>query len=209
RSTALVVLLPALAALLALALFGPAGLRAGERVHARLEARRAPAWRRRALRALLRFAASFVEALRILRTPRRLLAVASLTALLFLSMAAPITFLAQAFGLGDRVGLGASLGVLGITMLGIALPAPPGFAGVFEAAMRGGLALFGVSGEAVAARALAIALVFHWWPFLLLGASAGWFLWRDRIGLGRLFGFARGPSGAPAPAVGRADGEQR
>jgi len=51
-----------------------------------------------------------------------------------------------------------------------------------------------VRGEALAGRALALALVMHWWPFLLLAAGAAWFLWRDRIGLGRLFRFARGPS---------------
>ena len=98
----------------------------------------------------------------------------------------------MAFDFAQWIGPGEALGVLCITMLGIALPAPPGFAGVFEAAVRGALAVFGVRGEDLAARALAFALVFHWGPYLLLALWAGWFLWRDRIGLGRLFRFARG-----------------
>jgi uncharacterized membrane protein YbhN (UPF0104 family) len=133
-----------------------------------------------------------VEGVGALRSPSRLVVLTVLTALLFWSMGIGMVFLARAFGLEEQIGFGPGMGVLVVTMLGIALPAPPGFAGVFEAATRGGLALFGVQGEEMAGRALAYALLFHWWPFLLLAGAAGFFLWRDRIGLGRVFRFARG-----------------
>jgi uncharacterized protein (TIRG00374 family) len=200
RATALAVLVPALGLLGGLAFLGPTALRLGERVAAAIEARvRAPVVHR-LLRLAMRFVQSFVEGVRTLRSPRRLAGVAALTAMLFWSMGLTMVLLARAFGLEDRIHFGEGMGVLAITMLGIALPAPPGFAGVFEAATRAGLALFGVEGEALAGRALAYALVFHWWQFLLMAASGGYFLWRDQIGLGRLFRFARGGS-APAPHV--------
>jgi uncharacterized membrane protein YbhN (UPF0104 family) len=198
RGTAVAVLVPALALVGGLAVLGPTALRIGERAAAALEARvRVPSVHRLA-RFALRFAESFVDGIRTLRSPARLLTLAGLTAALFASMGAMMVFLARAFQLEGVIGFGEGLGVLVITMLGIALPAPPGFAGVFEAAARGGLALFGVHD---AGRALAFALLFHWFPLLLLVASGGWFLWRDRIGLGRLFRFARGGSGAPAAGV--------
>jgi uncharacterized membrane protein YbhN (UPF0104 family) len=105
---------------------------------------------------------------------------------------------ARSFHFEAWIGFGEAAGVLCITMLGIALPAPPGFAGVFEAAVRAALAVFGVGGEAHSAAALAFALVFHWGPYLLLSAWAGYYLWRDRIGLGRVFRFARGSDAASA-----------
>jgi uncharacterized protein (TIRG00374 family) len=194
RTMAMVLLVPLLVGLLGLALLGPAGLRAGTRAAAWLEARIRLSILHRVVAGLLRFAAAFVEGLQSLRSPGRLAALVILTALLFLSMGLMMSALAQAFGLQEWLGFGAGMAVLSITMLGIALPAPPGFAGVFEASARAALAIFGVAGEALAGRALAYALVFHWWPLLVLSGAAGFFLWRDRIGLGRLFRFARGPS---------------
>lgn len=194
RTVTVALLVPLLTGLLGLALLGPAALRLGDRAAAGLEARLDMPFVHRVTGGLLRFAAAFVEGLQSLRSPGRLAALLSLTALLFLVMGFMMVALAHAFGLEDRLGFGAGMAVLTITMLGIALPAPPGFAGVFEASARGGLAIFGVAGEALSGRALAYALVFHWWPLLLLSGAAGFFLWRDRIGLGRLFRFARGPA---------------
>lgn len=193
RTGATAILAPVLIGLLGLALLGPAALRLGERVAEALEARLQVPLAARLARGLLRFGTAFVEGLRGLRHPARLAAVLALTALLFAAMGAMMYALSHAFGLEDRIGFAPGLAVVGITMLGIALPAPPGFAGVFEASVRAALALFGVR-EELAGTALAYALVFHWWPFLLLCALAGWFLWRDGVGLGRLFRFARGPS---------------
>jgi len=194
RGAALLVLPPVLIALVVLAVFGPAALRFGERVAASVEARVRSDAVHRAMRLVLRFAESFVEGVAALRSPRRLAALGALTAAIFASMGLTTFYLARAFGLESMIGFGQGMGVLAVTMLGIALPAPPGFAGVFEAAARGGLALFGVQGGELGARALAYALVFHWWQFLLMAAAAGYFLWRDRVGLGRLFRFARGPA---------------
>ncbi len=194
RTIAIALLAPLLAGLLGLALLGPAALRIGDRIAAELERRIEIPWLHRVVAGLLRFAAAFVEGLQSLRSPGRLAALVVLTTLLFLSMGMMMSALSYAFGLQDRLGFGAGMAVLSITMLGIALPAPPGFAGVFEASARGALALFGVGGAALSGSALAYALVFHWWPLLWLSAAAGYFLWRDGIGLGRLFRFARGPS---------------
>jgi len=192
RTVAIALLVPLLAGLLGLALLGPLALRIGTRVSAWFETRIDVPVLQRGVAGLLRFATAFVEGLRSLRSPGRLVALLFLTALLFLSMGLMMSALTRAFGLEDRLGFGAGMAVLSITMLGIALPAPPGFAGVFEASARAALAIFGVGGAALAGRALAYALVFHWWPLLLLSGAAGFFLWRDRIGLGRLFRFVRG-----------------
>jgi uncharacterized protein (TIRG00374 family) len=194
RTAAAALLAPVLLGLLALALVGPAALRGGERAAAWLEARARAPFLHRLARGLLRFGQAFVEGLHALRSPARLAAVAALTALLFASMGLMMAAFAHAFAIEDRIGFVPGVAVLSITMLGIALPAPPGFAGVFEASARAGLALFGVRGEALAGTSLAFALVLHWWPFLLLCALAAWFLWRDGVAVGRLFRFARGPS---------------
>lgn len=194
RTAASAVLAPALVGLLALALFGPAALRAGERAARALETHARAPLASRLLRGLLRFGVAFVEGVQGLRSPTRLAAVVALTALLFLSTGLMMSAFAHAFDLQERIGFAPGLVVLSVTMLGIALPAPPGFAGVFEASVRAGLALFGVRGEEQAGTALAFALVMHWWSFLLLAGGAAFFLWRDQVGLGRLFRFARGSS---------------
>jgi len=194
RTLALVGLPPILAAVIGLAAFGRQALALGERIVAAIEARIASERVHAILRGLLRFAASFVDGVASLRDPRRLVAVVALTALLFVLMIGLTWTLARAFHFQEWIGFGEAAGVLCITMLGIALPAPPGFAGVFEAAVRAALAVFGVGGETLAAPALAFALVFHWLPYLLLALWAGYYLWRDKIGLGRVFRFARGRS---------------
>ena len=197
RRFALLALPPLVLGVAGLAIFGRQALALGERVVGALEARFAAHWLARFARVLLGFAENFVAGLASLREPGQLALIVSLTAINFAAMAGLTWALARAFAF-EQIGPGEALGVLCITMLGIALPAPPGFAGVFEAAVRGALAVFGVAGEALAARALAFALVFHWGPYLLLALWAGWFLWRDRIGLGRLFRFARGGSAREA-----------
>jgi uncharacterized membrane protein YbhN (UPF0104 family) len=200
RGAAISVLPPIVLGVVALAAFGARALVLGGRAVAWIESRIAAPWLHRVLRALLRFAGSFVDGVASLREPRRLVVIVVFTAVLFFTMAAFTWTLACAFHFQEWIHLGEAMGVLGITMFGIALPAPPGFAGVFEAAVRAALAVFGVSGAELAARALAFALVFHWGPYLLLSLWSGYYVWRDKIGLGRLFRFARGGSG-PATAA--------
>jgi len=195
RGTALVLLPPLVAGIVALAAFGPRALRLAEKIIVAIESRVAAPWVKRVLRGLLGFAGSFVDGVASLREPRRLVMIVLLTAALFVAMAGFTWALACSFGFQQWIGFGEAMGVLGITMLGIALPAPPGFAGVFEAAVRAALAVFGVAGGDLAARALAFALVFHWGPYLLLAIWAGYYIWRDKMGMGRLFRFARGGSG--------------
>jgi uncharacterized protein (TIRG00374 family) len=194
RGTAITVLPPIVLGVVGLAAFGRRALVIGERVVGAIERRIEASWVHRVLRVLLNFAGSFVDGVESLRDPRRLVAIVAFTAVLFASMAAFTWTLACAFHFQEWIGFGEAMGVLGITMFGIALPAPPGFAGVFEAAVRAALAVFGVSGEELAARALAFALVFHWGPYLLLSLWAGYYVWRDKMGIGRLFRFARGQS---------------
>ena len=194
RGTAAVALPPLVLGIIGLAAFGKRALALAERIVVAIEARVAVPFVRRVLRGLLAFAGSFVDGVAGLREPRRMLLIVLFTAVLFVAMAAFTWTLACAFHFQQWIGPGEAMGVLGITMLGIALPAPPGFAGVFEAAVRAALAVFGVAGEDLAARALAFALVFHWGPYLLLAIWAGFYVWRDKIGLGRLFRFARGGS---------------
>jgi uncharacterized protein (TIRG00374 family) len=192
RGAAVAVLPPMVLAVIGLAAFGQRALVLGERIVAAIEARIAAAWLHRVMRVLLKFAASFVDGVASLREPRRLVAIALSTVVLFVFMAGLTWALARAFHFEQWIGIGEAMGVLGITMLGIALPAPPGFAGVFEAANRAALAVFGVAGDELSARALAFALVFHWGPYLLLSVWAGYYVWREKMGLGRLFRLTRG-----------------
>ena len=50
-------------------------------------------------------------------------------------MAYSVVFVADALGLGDKLGPIECLGVLCLTMIGLALPAPPGQIGVFEGSL--------------------------------------------------------------------------
>jgi len=118
-----------------------------------------------------------------LRRPTVVGVVVGATALYFVCMAATVLLLARAFGLGAYIGSIEALGVLCIAMLGLALPAPPGLAGVFEASLRAGLAVFGVAGGELDGRALALAIVLHAWMYLVQGAGTLWFLWRDGLSL--------------------------
>jgi hypothetical protein len=75
-------------------------------------------------------------------------------------------------------------------MLGMALPAAPGFAGTYEAFARAGLALYGVAGDVRLAGptsptldglAIAFVLTIHWGTHLVQSATAVYFLAVDRI----------------------------
>ncbi|MBK9644782.1 MAG: flippase-like domain-containing protein [Deltaproteobacteria bacterium] len=171
RGLALTVLLPASLGALALGL-------TGERLVG-LGLRGLGAARRRApdrLKTVLQRAEDGAQALsgnlivglNVLRAPRRLAQALGLTAIIWAWTG--LQYVALAWGLGLELPYLGGLGVLSVTMLGTALPAPPGFVGVYEAACRGALGLF--AAPHAAATALAFALIIHWGIWLTQVATA-------------------------------------
>lgn len=146
---------------------------------------------RRVLDPALRFGRTFVDGTKVLRDPRRLAPVLGLTVVTWVLSGWMYPALANALGIGSFVGFGEGVGVLSITMLGMAVPAAPGFAGTYEAFVRGALALFGVVGTEAGGRSLdavavAYALTMHWWVYLVQASTAVFFLTVDRVDLRRL-----------------------
>jgi uncharacterized membrane protein YbhN (UPF0104 family) len=92
-----------------------------------------------------------------------------------------ILVLAQACGLDPWIAYPDALGVLALTMLATALPAPPGFVGVYEAGVLAGLAVFGVPPNVLAGAGLVFALVLHWWTFAVQTATAAGFFFADEV----------------------------
>jgi uncharacterized protein (TIRG00374 family) len=129
------------------------------------------------LRALLHALAAGFGAL---RDRRRAATVLALTVATWALTAALYPATAAALGFGERLSWADGLGVLGAIMAGMALPAAPGFAGTYEAAVLAGLAAHGIHGPAPVvpggpsadAAALAFALLVHWGIFLVQSATA-------------------------------------
>jgi uncharacterized membrane protein YbhN (UPF0104 family) len=92
-----------------------------------------------------------------------------------------ILLLAQACGLDPWIAYPDALGVLALTMLATALPAPPGFVGVYEAGVLAGLAVFGVPPNVLGGAGLVFALVLHWWTFAVQAATAAGFFLADEL----------------------------
>ncbi|MCK6522552.1 flippase-like domain-containing protein [Myxococcota bacterium] len=161
RGLALTALLPASLGALALGLFGERLVGLGLRGlgAARL---RAPSplvgLLQRAEEGAQALSAGLIEGLNVRRAPGRLAQSLGLTVVIWAWTGLQYTLLA--WGLGLRLPYLGGLGVLSVTMLGTALPAPPGFVGVYEAACRGALGLF--AAPHAAATALAFALLIHW-----------------------------------------------
>lgn len=164
----------------------------------------------RLVRLALVLGEGFFAGLGALKQPVLVLQVLGLTALTWGLSAAMYPLLARSFGLEGFIDLGAGLAILAITMLGMAVPSAPGFAGTFEAFFRAAVALFGVAGAAPApgsslsldAVAVAFALTFHWWQYAVQAATAVYFLAVDRISVGGLLaGLRESLADAPAPAA--------
>lgn len=153
---------------------------------------------------VLGFGESFVDGLDAVRQPGRLAGILGLTTATWALTGLMYPALARAFGIEGFIGFGEGVGVLSITMLGMAVPAAPGFAGTYEAFVRGGLALFGVAGADGAvnldATAVAFALTMHWWIFVVQASTAVFFLAVDRIDVRRLMGAVSRTLSAPAAA---------
>lgn len=195
RALTLTVGLPALGVALAAVALGRRALGPFERAAGAL-ARRWP--RAAALDRLLGGAGDFLDLLAGARAPRRLGAVLGLTVLTWALTAWLYVALGQGFGLGDRLGWAEGVGVLSITMLGTALPAPPGMVGVYEASCRLALARLGLWGPAWDSTAMGYALTLHGWVWGVQACTALWFFVRDGVHPRRLWAQVRG-SGSGAP----------
>jgi uncharacterized protein (TIRG00374 family) len=120
---------------------------------------------------------SFVLGLQVFRKGRHVIAMLVLSFLLWSMVAFSNVCVFYAFGL--RLPLIAAFLVLGMQILGVAIPAAPGFIGTYHAAVVAGLAIFEVATDL----ALSMAIVMHatfFFPFLLVGLI---FLWRESLSL--------------------------
>ena len=111
-------------------------------------------------------AGGVVAGLEVLKRPGRFLAVVGWSLVLWLVNAASFAVCFRAFGL--PLPAEGSLLLQGVIGFGVALPSSPGFVGVFEAATRGTLAIYGID----ATRAVSYAVAYHvgtFFPITLLG----------------------------------------
>ncbi len=129
-------------------------------------------------------AEGLIAGLEVLRNPGRFVGVVLWSLVLWLVNGASFAVCFQAFGLA--VPPESALLLQAIIGFGVALPASPGFVGVFEAATRATLAIYGVD----ATRAVSYALAYHigtFFPITLLGLYS---LSRMRLHLAELRGAA-------------------
>lgn len=128
------------------------------------------------------FARSFLEQIQSYKRPT-LLFILFETAIIWLLTAGMYLVAAWAFSV-DVIGFLESIGLLAFTMLGMAVPSAPGFAGTYEAAFVAGLEVFGSKNSSVN---FAFALTFHWWIHIVQSASALVFLYRDGTSVSELW----------------------
>ena len=175
-------LLPLLAVVLMLLFFGQWVLGLSRRIHAWVTQRVTWAWLDRLGKTALGFAESFVQGLESVRSPKQLFLLIVLTAATWAGSAFLYTSLAAAFGFEEAIRYLEGLGVMVLIMLGTMAPAPPGFVGVYEAAGRGALAVFGVHGGDLDGKALAYTLVLHYWTYFVQALTAWWFFRKESEG---------------------------
>lgn len=125
------------------------------------------------------------------------------TVVLWAINAVGMWFMCLAFGF-EGLGLMAGLVLLVVLIIGILLPAPPLFAGIFEAFIIGGLALYGVDKDPAAA----YAVVLHTSTLVILCSLGVFFLWVDQMSFRKIAQFAKelregaGPPSSGTPADG-------
>jgi len=129
---------------------------------------------------LTRIAEGLIAGLEVLKSPARFSGVLAWSLLQWLVNAAAFAVCFRAFGLA--VPPEGALLLQGIIGFGVALPASPGFVGVFEAATRVTLAIYGID----ATRAVSYALAYHVSTFLPITLLGLYSLSRLRIHLGEL-----------------------
>jgi len=136
-------------------------------------------------RRLAHWADGIIAGLAVLKHPGRFAAVVLWSLVLWLVNAAAFAVCFRAFGL--TIPLEAALLLQGIIGFGVAVPSTPGFVGVFEAATRITLAIYGVD----ATLAVSYALTYHITTFLPITLLGLWSLSRLHLRLGEL----RAPEG--------------
>jgi uncharacterized membrane protein YbhN (UPF0104 family) len=72
---------------------------------------------------------------------------------------------------------------LGVTAMGVSVPSSPGYVGVYEAALVGGLTLFGIEASVAFAYAVTVHLMF----LLMTSALGAYGLARDGLSLSRVY----------------------
>ena len=128
------------------------------------------------------FSRSFVEQIRSYRRST-LLFILFETLIIWMLTAGMYLVAAWAFSV-DGIGFLESIGLLAFTMLGMAVPSAPGFAGTYEASFVGGLEVFGSQNASLN---FAFALTFHWWVHIVQSSSALFFLYRDGTSVSALW----------------------
>ena len=131
---------------------------------------------------------SFAHGLKALHDPRRILVVAAGSLLLWSVNAWSFGLAFQAFGLPG--GMAASVLLQTFVVFGVALPAAPGYAGVFELAIVAAAKLLGVPDGA----AFAAALTYHVLTYIPITLIGAWSLKETGLKLGEL-------KQQPAPAA--------
>jgi uncharacterized protein (TIRG00374 family) len=134
----------------------------------------------RAADRVMHWAEGIVEGLAVLKSPARFAGVVLWSLVLWIVNAAAFAVCFRAFGLA--VPLDAALLLQGIIGFGVAVPSTPGFVGVFEAATRVTLAIYGVD----ASLAVSYALTYHLTTFLPITVLGLWSLSRLHLRLGEL-----------------------
>ena len=128
-----------------------------------------------------------VEGLQALTTVRRIAVVSGWSLAIWIVNAASFWLGFVAFGLDAS--WNAALLLQGVLALGIMLPSTPGFFGVFEAATRASLVMYGVPASA----AVTFGVSYHIVLFALSNAIGLWSLWRANLAWGRVRGAAAAP----------------
>lgn len=182
---AAVIALGALAALVAMAMFPALVLRIWDGVVGRLAPRIAERGR-----GLL---ASFITGLGALRSPVRFAQVMGWALVMWLCNG--LAFWLGFVAVGIEAPFAASLFLMGVIAIGVALPSSPGFFGVFEAAALAGLTLYAVPSQL----AVSWALGFHLLSFLPITLIGLYYFLRLGMKFGELGRESSAP-GANAPA---------
>ena len=143
----------------------------------------------------VRLLRGFVDALRSLGSVRKGAPVVAWTGVVWGINVVSIWWMARAFEFGAVLGFWDGAAILVVVCVALILPAPPGFAGVFELAVVIALAIYGVG----RAEAVAFSVAVHGSQFIIIGSVGVYFLMVDRISVRRLLSELRDLRGAPAP----------